>query len=289
MFGFELILSAVGSGPTFAIHVKQAGATVMLVETGAPLCVCHEGKTGTIDGVQFSNTPNRCHPQPLSDLLVQKNPTCTVETYSGGLRCCTHKTILLDKEQEVPTAVDTYRMKFRFYYEDYVDQKSSFFMFWTAENGAGEYDIPKCDSNTPPEYCIHTITTTFTALDAIHKCDTPSNVWCGWGWERGSDVLLLRAGTHCHAPACLSEELYDAETGQLICRNVPLYGTGGLTPLNETGYALGIPPCFWGPPPLLPPPRLRQNQTLYSMKRVNSTYGHTGEMAQWQMRGAWAD
>merc|ERR1719231_1879243 len=117
----------------------------------------------------------------------------------------------------------------------------------------------------------------------MHTCRNLADVWCAPGMELGKDVLLLRAGTHCHAPACLSEELYDVETGQLICRNVPLYGTGGLQPLNETDYAAGIPPCIWGDPAdgLMAPPRLRQNQTLFSMKRVNSTYGHTGEMARW--------
>ena len=25
-------------------------------------------------------------------------------------------------------------------------------------------------------------------------------------------------GAHCHAPACLSQELYNADTGDLICR-----------------------------------------------------------------------
>ena len=35
---------------------------------------------------------------------------------------------------------------------------------------------------------------------------------------------------------------------------------------------------------LLPPPTLRWDTNLLSIKRVNSTYGHTGEMALWQGR-----
>ena len=39
-------------------------------------------------------------------------------------------------------------------------------------------------------------------------------------------MLLLRAGTHCHAPACINETLYNLDTGEVLCYNEPLYGVG---------------------------------------------------------------
>ena len=40
---------------------------------------------------------------------------------------------------------------------------------------------------------------------------------------------------------------------------------------------------------LRPPPRVRLDGNYTSIKRVNSTHGHWGVMALWQMRGAYAD
>ena len=48
------------------------------------------------------------------DLLEQKNPTCWVNTYQGGLHCCHHQNILLDKDQTPPTETLSYHMKFRY-------------------------------------------------------------------------------------------------------------------------------------------------------------------------------
>ena len=50
---------------------------------------------------------------PSGDLVQQKNPTCWVETYEGGLSCCPHQTILLDQDQTPPPELLTYHMKFR--------------------------------------------------------------------------------------------------------------------------------------------------------------------------------
>jgi hypothetical protein len=101
-------IAAVGTGTDFAYHKARGGSTIFLVEVGAPMCICNEGETGSIDGVTFST--RRClQSPPYSDLAHQKNPTCRLETYTGGLSCCKHKSILLDKDQEIPPAVDTYR------------------------------------------------------------------------------------------------------------------------------------------------------------------------------------
>ena len=40
----------------------------------------------------------------------------------------------------------------------------------------------------------------------------------------GGFFRLMYAAAHCHAPACMSIELWNDDTGELICRNVPIYG-----------------------------------------------------------------
>jgi hypothetical protein len=50
--------------------------------------------------------------------------------------------------------------------------------------------------------------------------------------EYGGYFQLTYAAFHCHAPACIKGELYNADTGELICRNTAQYGTG-LTPSDE--------------------------------------------------------
>ena len=85
--------------------------------------------------------------------------------------------------------------------------------------------------------------------------------------------------------------MYNADTGELICRNLPAYGTmragaEGPKRFDEAGY-LALPPCVWGNASqgLLEPPLLLWDTNLTSIKRVNSTYAHTGEMALWQGHG----
>lgn len=287
-------IAAIGSTPELSYHKARGGGDLMLVEAGAPLCICTATGTpsGSIDGVAFNK---KCAEMPRSSLLVPEanggapNDVCSIETYQGGLACCAHETILLSDTQvpwsggEVPTdapvsnVTDNYRMKFRLYYEPYTNQSNAFFMFITDEAGAGEYDIPQCPKGTPVEECVHTLTGDFLVRDSMHKCNGFSDPFCSPGWNESSDVELLRAGTHCHAPACINETLYNLDTGEVICYNEPLYGEG-VAPssgqhFNEAGYAVGIPPCLWGSEAegLLPSPRVGLNTRLRSVKHVNNT------------------
>merc|ERR1719502_1885745 len=65
------------------------------------------------------NVDGDCRAEPLSDLLVTKNPTCWPSTYVGGLACCPDKGFLLDKAQTVPPFVDEVFFRFRFYFEEF--------------------------------------------------------------------------------------------------------------------------------------------------------------------------
>ena len=123
------------------------------------------------------------------DLLQQKNPTCWVDTYEGGLSCCHHKNVLLDKDQEQPSDLLTYHLKFRFYYQPYepevetspasmvvnkpASHQNLIRLYFQTEAWAGEYDIPKVSeiqrswkrelyahlSHVAPHYHTHAILT----------------------------------------------------------------------------------------------------------------------------------
>jgi len=120
----------------------------------------------------------------------------------------------------------------------------------------------ECDADG---ICIHTIKGTFEP--------TPSN------------IKLVAAHFHCHAPTCLSVALYNNATGELICEERPIYGGNGLNNpgFDEPGF-ITQPPCLWGDEAygLSPPPSM-SGVTLHAVKTANATYGHHGEMAWMQM------
>ena len=58
----------------------------------------------------------------------------------------------------------------------------------------------------------------------IHQCDTRKGSQCSGNITDYDGVHLLYAGGHCHAPSCISLELYNADTGKLLCRTTPVYG-----------------------------------------------------------------
>ena len=150
----------------YILHFKtfyRGGSTLQLAALDAPTCICNVGIKGTINGVPFSKN---CAPEPSGDLLQQKNPTCWVDTYVGGLSCCHHQNILLDEDQQEPDELLTYHMKFRFWFQEYQPETESkpashqnlVRLYWQTEAWAGEYDVPKADPETPPEETVHEIT-----------------------------------------------------------------------------------------------------------------------------------
>ena len=124
------------------------------------------------------------------------------------------------------------------------------------------------------------------------------------------DMHLVLAHHHCHAPTCepahaihafvwarpmiqplprhppglsgLAMEIWNNETGKLVCRQTPIYGgTGDETigdKFDEPGYIL-TPPCLWGEDPALEPMPLASGVRFMIKAITNSTYTHHGEMA----------
>ena len=77
-------------------------------------------------------------------------------------------------------------------------------------------------------------------------------------------------------------ELWNDRTGELLCRQTPIYGgTGDRTvgdKFDEPGYIL-TPPCLWGADPALEPMPLASGVKFMVKAITNSTYRHHGEMA----------
>jgi hypothetical protein len=155
----------------------------------------------------------------------------------------------------------------------------------------------KCKPGTPTNMCVQTITSRWSIQSMMNPCDTDApgrGGDAGGGWCTGigtndprkyEGIQLIYAGPHCHAPSCISMELYNANTGELLCGMSAEFGKSTEV-YDEFGYAV-LPPCLWGSAAdgLQEPITLPLETELLSIKKNNNTYTHTGEMASWQMRG----
>lgn len=266
------LLLALGNTPTFKYHKVRGTNNLYLNSIEGTTCICDNGKGGSINGLGFSKN---CRGEPYGDLIRQHNPSCFIETYQGGLSCCHHKNVLLDADQDQPQHEMTYQLKFRFWFQEYYGQKQMERFYYQTEAYSGEYDVPKCLNGTPPEDCIHSITAHFTGKDMIDNNLIKNS--------KGFNLIYL--APHCHAATCIDMELYNADTGDLICRVVGDMGKGSNKTYDEKGY-IKLNPCLFGyDKGLLKPQLFRWDTNFTSIKRANNTYTHYGEMASWQMRG----
>ena len=224
-----------------------------------------------------------------------------------------------------------YHMKFRFWFQEYVPANTTVTLpvaegassmslalvsrtttqpshhdlpriYYQTEAWAGEYDIPPAfwvEGKHPkipgypaqaPYPALSPGTTCTGSCPDGDDCECVHEIVFKW---TVSNIRLIYAGGHCHAPACISMELYRNDTGhemELLCRQLPVYGKG--TPrtkdnrYDEAGY-LTLPPCLWGDDKgLHPSVLLPANTPMVSIKKNrNQDTGHFGEMASWQMRG----
>jgi hypothetical protein len=255
-----------------------------------PSQVCRNVKDnrGTIDGNAFRSL---CAEAPRSQLLTgTPNAVCNLSRYVGGDLCCRAGSLLLDSDQRVPAARDKYRLRYRFFFEEYSGQRNALYAWWSTSATSPEYDVPASpaacsEAATPHAACVHELRSRCNGRDLLTKFshDLERDVARDGGWFE-----LIYAAPHCHTPACELMELWDDDRGELICRGVPVYGDGSGTAHAELGYIVSIPPCLWGTREegLHPPPRLHLDSNLSAYMRSNATRGHPGSMALWQMRVA---
>ena len=217
-------ITALGSGPALAIHQNHTASSITMFAVDGPSCVCAEkpapfgqGKGMFVyeNGQQWGFT-NNCH----GDVLAQRNPTCDMRTYTGGVQTCLHNFFLLDADQEVPWQDQplVYRLKFRFWFQElpvapapqiYGVRRWGFSM----GNAISEYDVPKCPPGTPVDQCTH----------ILQDVGTPP------AWAK----YLIATHHHCHAPTCLAATLYFNDTGELICNQRSLLGKGTSDKFDE--------------------------------------------------------
>ena len=73
----------------------------------------------------------------------------------------------------------------------------------------------------------------------INQCDTRKGNTCSGNITGFDGINLIYAGGHCHAPSCISMELYNADTGKLLCRQSPVSGKS-----DEVSFLMNS--SFWG-------------------------------------------
>ena len=179
------LIFASGQDGNYGYHgASKSGGTLNLMSLDSPTCICYKGVSGTINNIPFSKN---CLPEPKSDLLATKNPTCFVDTYQGGQSCCHHEVVLLDQDQEQPAEEMTYHMKFRFWFQEYSENaegakshENLIRLYWQTEAWSSEYDVPKCEEGTAAEDCVYEIKSNFTVRDMMNSCDVRKNPTC-WG------------------------------------------------------------------------------------------------------------
>jgi len=302
--------SGTRGGPLPASSAAPKGAAYSgLLECPCTTRVVKDLNKSTINGRPFH--PHCTADAWRSDLLATHNPTCALATYVGGMECCHDGNVLLDREQTQPDHEDEIFFKWRFYHEPYAPARHTplVHLEW-AVNGCDsggpqtnprncahiEYDAVKAPKGTPPDEAVHTVTSHFQfgemLAPAERDCDRVLDEYCAserTARERGGRMKLLMAGGHCHSPACIALELWNADSGELLCRVTPRMGEGDMV-WDEAGY-VWLPPCMWGEgdDALLPPPVLALDANLTSVKVANATHYHYGVMGIWQMRGAYMD
>ena len=80
-----------------------------------------------------------------------------------------------------------------------------------VRTGGDEYDVPQCARGTPTADCKH----------EIWGVVQPGS---GWGPIDGVPLHITSIHFHCHAPTCLAMEIWNNRTGELLCRQDPIYG-----------------------------------------------------------------
>merc|ERR1711871_180060 len=188
-------------------------------EPAAPFGACNGIIRYEPTGEQFGFL-NDCQPEPRESILASRNPTCDIRAYVGGLQVCKHKWSLLDANQEQPWPDQplVYYQKYRFYFQEY-DPKQHVVVLpravWAIGAFIGEYDVPQCEAGTPVEQCKHEIWVVVTPDSDRRAGDaTPP-------------LHIAAIHFHCHAPTCLAMEIVNNKTGELLCRQEPVYGGTG--------------------------------------------------------------
>lgn len=296
------VLAAVGHSQNFDKHMEETRGTLILLDEEGPTCICNYTTVSLCDkdGLECVNVTSGCGPSAPNEQSLLSSFAGNPQAYLGGMRCCGHRRVLLDEDQQAPANPLRYHLKFRFWFQDYKEsgnEMSHHNLQRIAQPMVAEYNVPPAfvrQDHVIPGYSDWPQNTETPRTTCTGNCPDGDDCQCvhtfTFRWTV-SNVRLIYAIGHCHAPSCLRMELYRNDTGhnmELLCRQVPIYGKGNVVSdrFDEVGH-VKIPPCLWGEDEGLElPVFLPENTTLVSVKYSRNTdSGHYAEMAYWQMRG----
>mmetsp|Transcript_12506 Transcript_12506/g.31977 ORF Transcript_12506/g.31977 Transcript_12506/m.31977 type:complete len:525 (-) Transcript_12506:459-2033(-) len=295
------LIVAIGNTVELAYHKARTASKVVLLPVDTPACVCEPLVEHYL--VYNNATQNRfgyeCTDEPRGDMLRKgdgtgravANAACNIDTYHGGTECCKHSFLLTDQAQESliqPDKVDRYFLKFRVYFQVFRPPTAAsaashqHLHHWVFLIDAQINDYEE-DNAHYGQASVGKITAHITA---DQFCDSGCDA-IGTGVQPGPEGRLnfttltpLVITPHCHAPSCIREELWNDDTGEILCNVTARYGTSDEI-FNERGYA-AISPCIFGHQPGLQTPfSLAPIANIRAVKYFNNTYRHVGQMAQW--------
>ena len=306
------VITAIGNTENLSYHKKRTGATITLLPKKSLACVCEPSVTGflTYMGKEKSAFGYDCVGEPRSDMHERgdgtqrdgiQNMACDVETYHGGLQCCKHTYLLTDQNQEhlIPKdKVDIYFLKWRYYFQEYVAKPKpthQHLHHWVflIDDAVNDYE----EDNLPSHYGIDMGTGIGKITAHLSVRDMGLEDHAGVMEDNGlpenpvpfysnTTIKPLVMTPHCHAPSCIREELWNADTGEILCNMTAGYGNaqyGSVNQVfNEANY-ITIFPCLFNENQsgLQYPFVLSQDTNLTAIKYFNNTWRHFGQMAQW--------
>ena len=299
------MIGAAGASGTFGYHAApggKGGGSLKMLASDVDACVCAPHARNLFaygDDALATWTNYDCVDEPRGDMLRRgdgtgregvQNNACDMSTYHGGLRCCHHTWFLTDKAQAAETArpaVDTYYLKWRYYFQEYKPATGSapashlHLRHWVflIDQQVNDYE----ESNLVARYGEATVGN----ITAHVTVDTMGfDVGGGEGppvdpkWSSVQNFVMT---PHCHAPSCIREEFWNE--GTKVCSVTANYGDekyGSVNAtFNEANY-VAIPPCIFGEQAGLQfPITLKRGTNVTAHKFFNNTYRHLGQMAQW--------
>eukprot|EP01083_Nonionella_stella_P279752 951569_1 len=309
------VITAIGSTVELSYHKARTAASIVLLPTSTDACVCKPQVQSflTYMDQQRSVFGYKCLDAPRSDMLKKgdgtqrygiQNAACDVDTYHGGLVCCHHKSLLTDKAQEsqIPKdKTDKYFLKWRYYFQEYVPAKEAakashkHLHHWVflIDDRINDYE----EDNIESEYGIEGIgkisanlTVRGLGLEDIGTAADAATADDNGGiapvpFDANTTIMPLVMTPHCHAPSCIRQEIWNVDTGQILCNMTARYGSaeyGSVYDIfNEPNY-ITIVPCIFGYQPGLQYPFvLTPDTNITAVKYFNNTWRHLGQMAQW--------
>jgi hypothetical protein len=294
---------AVGNSPQLAYHKARTGSSITLVPSSADSCMCKPNVQSFLNYMNVSKSAfggYACLDEPRSDMLKHgdgtgrdlMNAACKMETYNGGLQCCKHHEYLTDLEQAslIPNKTDTYFLKWRYYFQEYTPAVTM------APTAPTEVVTPA--SHQHLHHWVFLIDASVNdyeednahygeaAIGSIHANLTAGTMGLEDVPKKFGKIIPHVMTPHCHAPSCIREELWNADTNEIICNITAkygdeAYGSVSTTPFNEADY-VAIPPCIFGNQTGLQTPfHIDPATNIRAVKYFNNTYRHLGQMAQW--------